>query len=315
MSYNGKFNASTPDKVEHSRYAKLILDTAWKRCFASEENKELMRLLLQNLFPDREIASVEFEPTEHVNPFPGHKDVRTDVEVTDSSGKRFLVELQVDDEGSFNDRLLFYSSFAMQQQILKGRKERERRAARGELNLDDLYDFPPVYVISLLAYRHHSESDGVMRRYVVSDVKSGDVFSEKLNFVTIDMTIGVKRGLEADASFEERLSYALLKMQTLTEQPPELSGKFFDMLFNCAEITNFTAAEQLKYNEDMIEEQRKKAMLTERYLKGKEEGREEGSKARAIEIAKVMLAEGVPPDTIARYTNLPTEEVAKLHAK
>jgi len=312
MTQQKNFNAGTNGQADDQRYARLDLDTAWKRCFASEKNKRLLLLLLQNLFPDKGIVSINLTQGEHTNPFPDYKSIRTDVEVIDSKDRRFVVELQMDDEGTFNDRLLYYSAFAMQQQILKGDDERKRRIARGEVNVDDLYDFPSVYMISLLGYSNQNDSGKVLRHCAVMDTADGEVFSNKLNFIIIDMTIGVEKGLKEGASFAEQLSYAILKMPTLKEQPEELSGEFFDMLFNCAEITNFTAAERTEYEKDKMEECVRKAMLERQRLKALAEGEAKGEKSKAIEIAKGMLADGMTVANVAKYTKLSEDEVKAL---
>ena len=311
MHKTKNLSAAPADKVDEPRYAKLQYDTAWKRCFASEENKELLLLLLQNLFPDKNIVSINLAQGEHVNPFPDHRDNRTDVEAVDSQGRRFVVELQLKGPRSFNDRLVYYSSFAMQQQILKGNLERAHRDALHKKNRNDIYDFPPVYIISLLCFSHHKDSK-VLRWYKVADPEDGTVFSEKLNFISIDMTLGMKTGLKKDASFAEQLSYAILKMPDLKEQPKELSGKFFDMLFNCAEITNFTAAEKINYERNKMEAEVQAAYEEEIRQDALAEGEAIGREKNAKDIAKGMLAKGMDVALISELTKLSVEELNAL---
>jgi predicted transposase/invertase (TIGR01784 family) len=45
---------------------------------------------------------------------------------------------------------------------------------------------------------------------------------------------------------------------------------------------------------------------------GKKVGIEEGKKVGIEETAKNMLNDGLPPETISKYTGLPVEEIKKL---
>ena len=45
---------------------------------------------------------------------------------------------------------------------------------------------------------------------------------------------------------------------------------------------------------------------------GRAEGRAEGAKAQAIETARQMKSDGVPVDTIAKYTHLSIDEITTL---
>ena len=48
------------------------------------------------------------------------KDIRVDVAATDTSGQRFIVELQLARQEAFYERAIFNSSFAVQQQVKRG---------------------------------------------------------------------------------------------------------------------------------------------------------------------------------------------------
>ena len=45
---------------------------------------------------------------------------------------------------------------------------------------------------------------------------------------------------------------------------------------------------------------------------GMAKGREEGEKNKALAIARQMLADGMPAESVARYTNLTVEEIRHL---
>lgn len=55
--------------------------------------------------------------------------------------------------------------------------------------------------------------------------------------------------------------------------------------------------------------------LEEGRLKGLNEGRAEGAAEKALSDARNLLAEGIPPETVARCIGLPVEEVKALQKK
>ena len=106
----------TTSTKNSGRYANILLDYWFKRTFG-EEREKLMRLFLQELIPERKIVKLTYSPQEHVNPRPGGKDIRVDVECTDADGTRFVVEMQLAPQEYFYERAVFNSSFAIQHQM------------------------------------------------------------------------------------------------------------------------------------------------------------------------------------------------------
>ena len=116
------------------------------------------------------------------------------------------------------------------------------------------------------------------------------------------------------ASVLDNICYAFHEMEHLTERPEELKQEIFKLLFNSAELANFTADERAKYQLDMT---------TERDIKNqiefaRDEGREEGRVAGRVEGIRLsalnMLKDNLPVDTICRYTGLSEEEVEALRS-
>ena len=110
--------------------------------------------------------------------------------------------------------------------------------------------------------------------------------------------------MEPEASIVDKLCYALHNMQFLKEMPAGFNGEIFNLLFDSAEIPNFTPLERIKYENDMT---------TERDIRNQIRFAEkQGTKEKATEIAKQMLADSVPVETISKYTGLSPEAVAAL---
>ena len=93
------------------------------------------------------------------------------------------------------------------------------------------------------------------------------------------------------------------------------------LLFDSAEIANFTPEEKAKYEQNMTTERDIRNQISyardlgreEGRAEGREEGREEGRKVGAREqsllIARNLLKAGIPVDVFVRVTGLSPEEV------
>ena len=94
----------------------------------------------------------------------------------------------------------------------------------------------------------------------------------------------------------------------------ELKQEIFKLLFNSAELANFTADERAKYQLDMTTERDIKNQIEFARDEGREEGRVEG-RVEGIRLSALnMLKDNLPVDTICRYTDLSEEEVEALRS-
>lgn len=277
------------EKPVIGRYARILLDDWFKRSFGTENRKRLLLLFLQELIPEHKIVSLTYTNTEHINPFPGKKDVRIDVECTDQDGTRFIVEVQVAPQKHFYERAVLNSSFAIQQQKDKG--------------ADD-YDFPTVYFVGLMDFSFHKEADRVDYRYMLRENTSGEVMTTRIQYIFLELPNSLHRALTEKATVLDNFCYALHQMEHLTERPADLKQEIFRLLFDSAEITNFTPEEKAKYQQDMTTERDIRNYITF--------AREEGAEIKARETAKALLSFGVSEDIIVKSTGLSPEEVRAL---
>lgn len=184
--------------ITTSRYANILLDYWFKRTFGSEINKRLMILLLREIIPEADVQDITYGNKEHPNPFPGSHGVIFDIECTASDGSRFIVEVQLARQKWFMERALYYSSFAIQEQL-------ERSG--------DTYEFMPVYFIGLMDFSLHSDSDGTfMFNYELIEKKSGEPMTDRLKFIFLELPN--VQSIAEDSSDLAKLCYALHNMTT-----------------------------------------------------------------------------------------------------
>lgn len=243
------------------RYARILLDDWFKRSFGMENRKRLLLLFLQELIPEHQIVNLTYTNTEHINPFPGKKDVRIDVECTDQDGTRFVCEVQLAPQKHFYERAVLNSTFAIQQQKDKG---------------EDDYDFPTVYFVGLMDFSLHQETDRVDYRYLLRETTTGEIMTTRIQYIFLELPNSLHRALTDKASVLDNFCYALHQMEHLTERPAELKQEIFRLLFDSAEIINFTPEEKAKYQQDMTTERDIRNYITYAREEGKEEGLAKG---------------------------------------
>ena len=305
------------ERQPYGRYANLMLDTSFKRSFGSERYKRLLLLLLQELLPERQIVGLTYASQEHINPFNGNKDSRIDVECTDALGHRFVVEMQLNKQESFYDRAVLYSTYAVQQQAIKG---------------TDNYFFPNVYFIGMMNFSFHKGSDQVLFKYSIRrDDEPTEVMSTHLQYLFLELP-NCTKALTDKASKIDNICYAIRNIEYMDEKPAELDDEFFELLFDSAELHNFTVVELAAYELDMTTERDIRNFITEAKAEGRQEGLEKGRQAgleegrqegeaiglekgrqeAAEEFAKKLLADKVEVATIVNYTGLTEEQIKAL---
>ena len=105
-------------------------------------------------------------------------------------------------------------------------------------------------------------------------------------------------------------------MEILERIPWAAKNSIFAKLGEIAEVANLSKLQRRKYDHDLKVYRDSVNILKyakeEGFTMGEEKGRAEGAKAQAIETARLMKAENIPLDTIARFTNLSLSEIENL---
>ena len=271
------------------RYANILLDYWFKRTFGAESRKRILELFLKELIPERKIVSLKYEPQEHINPWPGKKDIRVDVECTDSDGTRFVVEMQLSPQDWFYERALFNTTFAIQEQMNRG---------------DDSYLFPEVYFIGVMKFAFHKDSGRVRYSYTIREESSGELMTDRVKYIFLELPNSVMLWERPEATVLDKFCYALYKLPEMDRKPEGLGEEIFRILFESAEIATFTPQERIKYIHDMTTERDIRNQLAYARKEGREEGRTEGYENAARKLAEL----GVDPKIIEKATGVKVEK-------
>ena len=289
-----------------SKYVNPYTDFGFKKLFGEEACKDLLIDFLNQLLPDNhQIKELSFKNPENVSDSVEERKAVFDIFCESTTGEKFIVEMQKAKMQFFKDRSLFYSTFPIKEQAKKG-----------------VWDFKllPVYLIAILDFKYDEREDArKFRRDVCLKDQDGDVFYDKLHFKFLQMPLFDKQEHELACHFE-KWAYFLKHLEDFEHIPSILNEPIFQHGFEVAEVAKFTSEQYDAYLKSIAEYSEAKATLDTAFLdgekqgleKGKAEGKIEGEKAKAIDVAKSMLTKGFDVDTIAEITQLQATEIEAL---
>ncbi len=152
-------------------------DFGFKKLFGEEANKDILLQFLNDILENDvgQIVDLEYSKNEHLGPAEYDRNVIFDIFCKTASGKRFIIEMQKFYQTFFKERSLYYSTFAVQEQAVKGEWD---------------FNLYPVYCISLLDFRLSDENiskEDYLHKVKLIETNSGKVFNDKLNFVYVEI--------------------------------------------------------------------------------------------------------------------------------
>ena len=313
------------------RYVDILTNGGFKALFGDVNNKEVVMSILNVLLPEhRKLADIEYLPTERQGQMVDvSKEYHYDFMCRDLSGAVFIVELQRYHEDHWFKRCVSYACRAYDRQTRKGAS----------------YDVPPVYLIGLMDVEiNHPDrelwTDRFVSEYTFREKECGDLLGETIVIIFAEMANFSKTVDECDTEIDKML-YLLKNIGRMMSQPAWLQHEVYSRIFAACEIAGFTEDKRIEYEKEMYDERRRKSEMdtarrigfetghkeglelghaeglaeghAEGHAEGLAEGRAEGlAEGRAetlSEIARKMLASGMPVEQITRLTGLSVEDI------
>ena len=300
-------------------------DTGFKMIFGSEINKDIIIKFLNSLL-DETITDITFRNVEALG--LGRNDRRAVFDIFCKTDKEemIIVEMQKSSQKYFSDRVLYYASFAIQQQAsyakeqleqeLKEQKEQKDSGESGSQTppkrLRWNYAVNRVYVVCVLNYimdRNHP--DKYRWDVIRMDRELKIPFSDTLTEVYLEMPkFGLKLS-ECDTLYKKFL-FVLNNIDILERLPKELNEQIFQKLKSIVEIERMTLDERLAYELSLSTERDLCACMETKYEEGMEKGIEKGKAEEQRQIAANFKKQGVNIETISQCTGLSVEEISEL---
>lgn len=275
------------------RYVNLLTDFGFKRVFGSEPNKALLIDFLNTLLPKHhQIQSLSYKSTENLGNTPVDRRAIFDLYCQAENGERFIVEIQKAKQNFFKDRSVFYASFPIQEQAL-----------RGEWN----YKLAPVYSVGVLdfIFDDHRNQETIVHFVELKD-QHCQIFYDKLKFIYIELPKFTKN-LEQLQSHQDKWFYLLRHLPDLEGEPPPFQDPVFLQLFEVAEIANFSANEQDSYQSSLKYYRDLNNVIDTSW----QDGREKGQKTLMLRLLNTKFG-SLPDSTTALVNDLSTDRLERL---
>ena len=319
-------------------FVNLRSDVGFKAVFADRNNKDiLIGVLNQILPPEARIEDIkEYSDREQRRDVPYGKKTVLDLVCVDRDDRTFVVEMQASEEDFFFERCVYYASGLYHLELSDGVRYKGLR---------------PVYVVSFLNYRlrHDDESlwdtDHFISHWRFTEKRTGMVADQTISVIFVEMALFTKTLEECVTEFD-RLFYIFKNSEGFQRIPEwiEEAGGISRRLAEACEVAAFDKEKKLKYEIDKMNEwdilaqrefaERKgfekgyadgeakgiadgtaKGMaegMAKGMAKGMAEGKAEGLVEGRLEVAKALLASGMPIEQIKLYTKLSKEQIEAI---
>ena len=296
------------------KYLDPKADLTFKKIFGNHP-KRLISLLnaLLPLSEEEQIHEIKYLPTELVPQLEGGKNTIVDVLCTDVRGRKFCVEMQMEWSDAFQQRVLFNASKLYVSQAKKGGKYSELQ---------------PVYSLNLINDIFAHDTPDFIHNYRIVHDKDSNKVIEGLHFTFIELPKFTPHSISDKRMMVLWLRFLTEINEHTREVPPELlANPEVKKAVNAVEESAFTEAQLLGYEKfwDIISVEKtlynsaiRKGMakgieegMTKGIEVGRAEGIVEGIEKEKLVIARQMKVDGLPYDTISKYTGLPVEKIEK----
>lgn len=261
------------------KYINPFTDFGFKKLFGTEPNKDLLIDFLNEVVlpKERKILDLTYSNNERTARSKSDRSAIFDLYCVGKNNERFIVEMQKAKQNYFKDRTVYYASFPIQEQGVKG---------------DWDFKLSEVYTVGILDFVFSEDEDEKTVRHEVQlkDQKCR-VFYDKLTFIYLEMPHFIKTEDELETHYDKWL-YVLKHLPELEKRPKKLQEKIFEKLFKAAEIAKFSPAELVEYESSLKQYRDLKNVIDTARIESKEEGRVEGKIEGRVEGRVEGRAEG-----------------------
>ena len=305
------------------KYYSPVTDVTFRKVFG--EHIDLAASLLNAFLPledGRVITNIQYVPPEMMPETPTRKNSIVDVRCEDSAGTIFLVEMQLNWDTDFMQRVVFNTSKAYVKQLDKGKP---------------FHLLQPVYSLNFVQGDLHKGLSEWYHPYQLVHIYHSDRVFDGLKIVFAEMNKYEKLAEKGCSKRDLWMRY-FTEMTEKTRKPaPELLAdpdiaKAIELL----EIINYNDIEQEIYDrywdavsveatwkcigerdgekkgiEIGLRQGRKEGIEAGR-IEGHRKGLEEGESNAKHQLVRNMLAEGFEPAIIAKITDLTIEEIQNI---
>ncbi len=266
-------------------YIDLTSDWGFKYILGSSENKEFTLSFINSILPKEDyVNDVQFLATEHLGQEIEARVAVFDILCTTEDNRKILIEMQKLPQYYFPDRTLFYSTWPIQSQAVKGEWD---------------YRLNKVYIISVIGFKLKTSTNHFINHHKILNTETLKEYTQALEFITIELP-RFKLKLDETKTLIEKWIWAFIYLNKVRDQAPEFIENTFNRLLEKADL--------LKFNKKTLNEY-KVAIFNERNLKPftdyiRDEALAEGERKAKQEMAQKLLAKGLSKTEVEELTGL-----------
>jgi len=279
------------------KYLNPFTDFGFKKLFGEEPHKDLLISFLNTLLPQKhQILDLQYTKNEQQGSTALDRKAIFDLSCISSTGERFIVELQKAKQNYFKERSVYYSTFPIQEQALRG---------------DWDYKLSAVYTIGILDFLFEEDrSSTEVVHHVHLKNQNGQIFYDKLTFIYLTLP-NFKKNIDELETEQDKWFYVFRHLQDMQEIPAVLHEDIFLKLFETAQLACFNEIERQAY-QDSLKNYRDWKGITETVREeGREEGIEIGVEKGKLEVARRMMAKGMTAEDVAEIAGISMMQLNK----
>lgn len=288
-----------------SKFLDPKCDLTFKRIFGNKENKNILIHFLNDILGFTgvdTIQEVEFLSTIMDPEIASDKQSIVDVLCKDSSGHRYVIEMQLARDKSFQERAQLYAA-----------KAYSRQAGRG----NEYVNLKKVFFITISNNILFPEEVEYISTHNIREIKTNGHYLKGFQFVFIELPKFKKDKVEQLESTVERWCFFFKHAQDTTEKDlKDIAEKspIINLAYEELNKEHWSEKDLVAYDERIMDLRKEEAILAYRLETAEEKGRTEGKIEGKIEVAKNLLKAGISVDLIAESTGLPIDEIEKLRS-
>jgi predicted transposase/invertase (TIGR01784 family) len=269
-------------------------DFAFKKIFGSKKSKDILISFLDAILYNAEgtILDLEILDPYQAPRIKGMKDSYLDVKATITDNKTVIIEMQVLNVLGFEKRVLYNAAKAFSIQLSVG---------------EDYALLNPVIALTITDFEMFPGQERIISRYRLKEKDDLTDYSDDIELVFVELP-KFKRDLDELETLADKWLYFLRSASQLKVAPPSLDE--VPALHHAFEV-----AKQSKLSKKELELLEKREMFLHdnrnAILKAKQDGRAEGEREKAREIARSLL-DLLDLKTISLKTGLSITEIQSL---
>ncbi len=244
-----------------SKHINPFTDFGFRKLFGEESCKDILISFLNALLmPKSPIKKLTFTNTFKLGNTKYDRSLIYDLYCENEKGEKFYIEMQKAEQEYFADRMVFYSTFPIQEQAPKGKWN---------------YELKAVYCVGILDFTLKDIKNNNYVNEMKIKNQDNQIFYDKYNLITVEMPKFTKKLKELKTLLDKWL-YFLKNLESLDVLPALFKEDVFKEASKKTERANFTKAEQAEYEKSLKTQRDEYSVVTTAHNQGIAKGRIQG---------------------------------------